>query len=113
MITILFVLLLSLTSSSSSSSVVVVAAVIVIVVAVEAQRFLLLHLLLQQYLWGAPFWVRYLRMSLIFNLTIEVITFRLCGCCMPGVFLLPAFTHLGHECQDLFSPYNGMHACTN
>ena len=28
--------------------------------------------------------------------------FRLRGWCMLGVFLLPAFTRLGHECQDLF-----------
>ena len=35
------------------------------------------------------------------------------GWCMLGVFLLPAFTRLGHECQDLLSPYNGMHACTD
>ena len=36
-----------------------------------------------------------------FNPTIKVVTFRLCGWCMLGVFLLPAFTHLGHERQDL------------
>ena len=34
--------------------------------------------------------------------TIEVVTFHLRGWCMLGVFLLPAFTHLGHECQDLW-----------
>ena len=28
---------------------------------------------------------------------------------MPGVFLLPAFIHLGHEYQDLLSPCDGMH----
>ena len=33
--------------------------------------------------------------------TIEVVTFRLHGWCMLGVFLLLAFTCLGHECQDL------------
>ena len=32
---------------------------------------------------------------------------------MLGVFLLPAFTRLGHECQDLLSPCNGMHVCTD
>ena len=47
------------------------------------------------------------------NPTIEVVTFRLCGWCMLGVFLLPAFTHLGHECQDLLSPCNAMHVCTD
>ena len=40
-----------------------------------------------------------------FNPTIEVVTFRLRGLCMLGVFLLPAFTRLGHECQDLFDCY--------
>ena len=46
-----------------------------------------------------------------FNPTIEVVTFCLCGWCMLGVFLLPAFTNLGHECQDLLSPSDGMHVC--
>ena len=32
---------------------------------------------------------------------------------MLGVFLLPIFTHLGHECQDLLSPWDGMHMCTD
>ena len=32
------------------------------------------------------------------------VTFRLCGYCMLGVFLWPAFARLGHECLDLFSP---------
>ena len=32
---------------------------------------------------------------------------------MLGVFFLPAFTCLGHECQDLLSPCDGMHVCTN
>ena len=27
---------------------------------------------------------------------------------MLGVFLLPAFTHLGHKRQDFFSPCDGM-----
>ena len=48
------------------------------------------------------FWVRYLRMWPFFNPTIKVVTFRLRGWCVLGVFLLPAFTRLGHECQDLF-----------
>ena len=43
--------------------------------------------------------------------TIEVVTFRLRGWCMLGVFLLPAFTHLGHECGDFLSPWDGMHVC--
>ena len=41
----------------------------------------------------------------------EVVTFRLRGWCMLGVFFLPAFTRLGHECQDLLSPCDGMHLC--
>ena len=38
-----------------------------------------------------------------------MVTFRLCGWCMLVVFLLPAFTSLGHECQDLLSLCDGMH----
>ena len=53
---------------------------------------LLLHS--QLYLLGLPFWVRFLRMWLFFNPTIEVVTFSLRGWCMLGV-LLTAFTHLG------------------
>ena len=30
-----------------------------------------------------------------------------------GVFLLPAFTRLGHERQDLLSPCDEMHVCTD
>ena len=48
-----------------------------------------------------------------FNPTIEVVTFRLCGWCMLGMFLLPAFTRLGHERQDLLSPCDEMHVCTD
>ena len=69
------------------------------------------HLLLLRsklYLWGSPFWVRFLLMWLcvvvVFNPTIEVVTFRLRGRYILGVFLLPAFTCLGHEYQDLLSP---------
>ena len=49
--------------------------------------------------------------SAMFNPNIEVVTFRLSGWCMLGVFLLPAFTRLGHEHQDLLSPCDGMHVC--
>ena len=49
--------------------------------------------------------------------TIEVVTFRLHGWnvlgVVLGVFLLPAFTHLGHECSDLLSLCDGMHVCTD
>ena len=51
------------------------------------------------------FWVRFLR--------IKVVTFRLHGWCVLGVFLLPAFTRLGHERQDLLSPCDEMHVCTD
>ena len=46
----------------------------------------------QLYLWGSPFLVRCLRMWLLFNPTIKVVTFHLRGWCILGVFLLPAFT---------------------
>ena len=67
----------------------------------------------QLYLWGSPFWVRFLCMRPFFNPTIEVVTLRLCGWCILGVFLLLAFTHLGHECQDLLSLCHRMHVCTD
>ena len=38
------------------------------------------------------FWVRFLRTWPFFNPTIKVVTFRLRGCCVLGVFLLPAWT---------------------
>ena len=63
---------------------------------------------------GSPFWVRFWRMwPFFFNPTIEVVTFPLRGWCMLGVFLFPAFTRPGHECQDLWSPCDGMHVCTD
>ena len=49
----------------------------------------------------------------IFNPSIEVVTFRLRGWCMLGVFFLPAVTRLGHECHKLLSPCDGMHVCTD
>ena len=64
-------------------------------------------------LWGSTYWVRCFRMCPFFNLTIEVVTFRLRGWCMLGVFLLPEFTRLGHEWQDFWSPCDGMHVCTD
>ena len=45
------------------------------------------------------------------NSAIEVVTFRLRGWCLLGVFLLPAFTRLGHIRQELLSPCNGMLVC--
>ena len=59
------------------------------------------------------FWVRFLRKWPFFNPTIKVVTFRLHGWCVLGVFLLPAFTRLGHERQDLLSPCEEMHVCTD
>ena len=59
------------------------------------------------------FWVRFLRMWPFFNPTIKVVTFRLRGWCLLGVFLLPAFTCRGHERQDLLSPCKEMHVCTD
>ena len=47
------------------------------------------------------------------NPTNEVVTFHLRGWCLLGVFLLPAFTRLGHECHDLLSLRDGMHVCTD
>ena len=48
-----------------------------------------------------------------FAFPIKVVTFRLRGWCVLGVFLLPAFTRLGHERQDLLSPCDEMHVCTD
>ena len=44
---------------------------------------------------------------------LEVVTFLLHRYCMLGVLLLPAFTRLGHECQDRLSPCDGMHVFTD
>ena len=65
----------------------------------------------QLYLWGS--WVRFLRMWPLFNPTIKVVTFRLRGWCVLGVYLLPAFTRLGHERQDHLSLCGEMHVCTD
>ena len=73
---------------------------------------LLLLLHSQLYLWGSPVLVRFLPMWPFSNPTIEVVTFRLHGWCMLGVFLLPALTRLGHECKDLLSPFDEMHVCS-
>ena len=51
--------------------------------------------------------------TVFINPTIEVVTFCLHGWCMVGVFLLLAITRLGHERQDLLSPCDGMHVCTD
>ena len=49
----------------------------------------------------------------LFNPTIEVVTIRLLEWCMLGVFLLPAFIRLEHECQESLSPCDEMHVCTD
>ena len=49
----------------------------------------------------------------VFNQSMEVVTFCLRGWLMLGVFLLLAFTRLGHESQNLWSPCDGMHVCTD
>ena len=54
-----------------------------------------------------------LRYVVVFNSTIELVTFRLCGWYMLGVFLMLAFIRMGCECQDLLSPCDGMHVCTD
>ena len=54
-----------------------------------------------------------LLLLLLFYPTIEVVTFCLCGWCMLGVFLLPAFTRQGHEYQDLLSLCDGVRVCTD
>ena len=89
--------------------------------------FLLLLLRSQLYLWGSSFFffffcvpsyisgghlfVRYLHMCPSFNPTVEEVPFPFRGWCMLSVILLPAFICLGHECQDLWSPCDGMHVC--
>ena len=60
---------------------------------------------------GFTIWGEIFAYVTVFNPTIEVVTFRLRGWCMLGVFLLPAFTRLGYECQDLLSLCDGVHVC--
>ena len=67
----------------------------------------------QLYLWGSPFLVRFLRVRLFVDPTVEVVAFRLRWWFVLGVFLLPVFTSLGHVCQDLMSPCDGMCVCTD
>ena len=49
----------------------------------------------------------------VFNPTIEVVTLHPHGMCMLNVVLVSVFTRLGHKCQDLLSPCDGMHVCTD
>ena len=86
---------------------------------VPVSLLLLLLLRSKLYLWGSPFWVRFSRICpfflffvFFFSPAIEVVILRLRGWCILGEFLLPAFTRLGHGCQDLLSPHcNGMLGC--
>ena len=48
-----------------------------------------------------------------FNPSIEAVTSRLREWCMPGVFMLPAFTRPGQERQDLSSLCDGMLDCVH
>ena len=52
-------------------------------------------------------------MRQFFNPTTEVVTFRLRGWCMLGVFLLPAFNRPGHKHQYLLSPCDEMRVSTD
>ena len=68
----------------------------------------------QLYLWGSPLLgeiFAYVTVFLIqpLRLSHSVFVDGACWVC----FLLPAFTHLGHERQDLLSPCNEMHVCTD
>ena len=70
----------------------------------------------QLYLWGSPFWgeiFAYVTVFFFYNPTIKVVPFRLRGWFVLGVYLLPAFTRLGHERQDLLSPCDEMHVSTD
>ena len=68
----------------------------------------------QLYLWGSPLLGEiFAYVTVFFNPTIKVVTYCLRGWCVLGVFLLPAFTRLGHERQDLLSPCDEMHVCTD
>ena len=49
--------------------------------------FLLFFWVPQLYLWGSPYWVRFLHTWPFFHPTIEVITFSLCRWCMLGVYV--------------------------
>ena len=51
--------------------------------------------------------------DLCFNPTVEAVSFCLLGWCVLCVFLLPAFTHLGHKYQDLLRQFDEMHGCTD
>ena len=74
--------------------------------------FVLHHFLLhsQLYLGDSSFFVCE---TFVQDLAIEVVTFCLHGWWVLGVLLLLEITLPGHECQDLLSPCDGMHMCTD
>ena len=80
---------------------------------IQAVKFFFFFCVPQLDVWGSPFSVRFCIRDRFSNPTIEVVIFRFCGWCMQGVFLLLAFTHLGHEDQNLLSLCDGMHVCTD
>ena len=99
----LFLLLLLYCCSSSSSS-------FFVVVGLLCSSYLLSSFSLCPLLdvLGSPFLLRFLCMWQQF----QAVTICLHGRNMQGVLLLPAFTHLGHEYQDLLSQCDRLCACT-
>ena len=76
---------------------------------VKSRPSLLLLLRSHLYLWGSSFGVEFSRMSPSSWMVHA-------GCVGLGVFFcffLPAFTRLGQELQDLLSPCEGLHVCTD
>ena len=93
---------------------VVIVVIIFITVVIITIRWISCLLLLL-YLYGTPcfWWVFFLRMWPSFlNPTTEGVTFRLRERCVLGMFLLPAFTRLGHKCQDYAWTYVPKHTCS-
>ena len=79
---------------------------------------LLLVLLSQLYLWVSPLWGNeegeiFAYVTIFFNPSIEIVTFCFRGWSTLSVYLLPAFTHLGHECQYLLGLCDALHVRTD
>ena len=71
--------------------------------AVVNAKFFFSFFVPQLYLWGSPLLGKiFCVCDRFFNPTIKVVTFRLRGWCVLGVFLLPAFTRLGHANVRIF-----------
>ena len=79
------------------------------------QIFFFFFFAFPSYLWGSPLLGEIFCVCdhFFLNPTIKVVTVRLRGWCVLGVFFLPAFTRPGHEHQDLLSPCDEMHVCTD